>query len=154
MNTAPNETSPWVMSGNHIVKLTIDGKVHEQSITIKMDPRVKTSADELKLQHDLSLQCYMGRIESMKALEEISSYRSSIKNSADFSNKDNALKNLEVTPQGSTAPSFGRLNNGFESAFNALQESDMPPTTQMINAVKELNQQLIVLKKKWETLRK
>jgi photosystem II stability/assembly factor-like uncharacterized protein len=154
MNTAPNETSPWVMSGNHIVKLTIDGKVHEQSITIKMDPRVKTPAAELKLQHDLSLQCYMGRIESMKALEEISSYRSSIKNSADFSNKDNALKNLEVTPQGSTAPSFGRLNNGFESAFNALQESDMPPTTQMINAVKELNQQLIVLKKKWETLRK
>lgn len=154
MNTAPNETSPWVMSGNYIVRLTIDGKVHEQLITIKMDPRVKTSAAELKLQHDLSLQCYMGRIESMKALEEISGYRSSIKNSAEFSKKDNMLKNLEATPQGSTDPSFGRLNNGFESAFNALQESDMPPTTQMINAVKELNQQLTVLKKKWETLRK
>jgi hypothetical protein len=46
------------------------------------------------------------------------------------------------------------LNNGFASVFNALQDSDMPPTTQMINAVKELNQQMIVLKKKWEELKK
>jgi len=46
------------------------------------------------------------------------------------------------------------LNGGFASVFGALQDSDMPPTTQMTTAVKELNQQMIVLKKKWDGLKK
>ena len=64
------------------------------------------------------------------------------------------MAELESTPQGSIEPSFGRLNSGFASVFNALQDSDMPPTTQMINAAKELNQQMVNLKKKWEDLKK
>ena len=123
-----------------------------------MDPRVKTSTATLQQQHDLSLQCYNSREECMKILEDIRSYRSNLKNQ--FSNadelnkKDKLARELENTPQGSTEPSFGRLNGGFASVFGALQDSDTPPTTQMINAVKELNQQMSVLKKKWEDLKK
>ncbi len=42
-NTAPEETSPWVMPGNYKARLTVDGKTYEHSFSIKMDPRVKTS---------------------------------------------------------------------------------------------------------------
>jgi photosystem II stability/assembly factor-like uncharacterized protein len=154
MNTAPNETSPWIMPGTYMAQLTIDGKIHRQSFTVKMDPRIKTSTTALQTQHDLSLQCYNGRKDCMRILAEISAYRSSIKNSADFNKKENVLLALETTPQGSNEPSFGRVNNGFASAFNALQDSDMPPTVQMINAVKELQLQLAMLKKKWDTIRK
>ena len=117
-----------------------------------MDPRVKTSSKDLQLQHDLSLKCYEGRKECMKILEEIRSYRSLHKGR--ITKKDNEVAELESTPQGSIEPSFGRLNSGFASVFNALQDSDMPPTTQMINAVRELNQQMVDLKKKWEDLKK
>jgi len=163
MNTAPDQTSPWIMPGNYIVRLTIDGKVHEQTFTIKMDPRVKTSQVSLQQQHDLSLECYNGRKECMKILEEIRLYRSQLKSQLtalspttvdELNKKDKAARELESTPFGSTEPSFGRLNGGFTSVFGALQDSDMPPTTQMINAVKELNQQMIVLKKKWAELKK
>ena len=68
--------------------------------------------------------------------------------------KDGEAKELEATPQGSTSPSFGRLNNGFAAVFNVLQDSGWPPTTQMINAVKELQQQLNALRVKWEELKK
>jgi hypothetical protein len=157
-NTEPNQTSPWVMPGTYTATLTTDGKVYTQSLTIKMDPRVKTSPTGLQQQHDLSFECYKGRKECMEILNDIRLFRSNIKsqitNADELNKKDKAARELEATPQGSTEPSFGRLNSGFASVFNVLQDSDMPPTTQMINAVKELNQQMIVLKKKWEDLKK
>ncbi|MEO6254508.1 MAG: hypothetical protein ABIO79_14440, partial [Ferruginibacter sp.] len=58
MNTAPDPTSPWVMPGNYTARLTVDGKVFTQILTVKMDPRVKTNIKDLAVQHDLSLICY------------------------------------------------------------------------------------------------
>lgn len=163
MNTEPNQTAPLVMPGSYIARLTVDGKVYLQTFTVTMDPRVKASLPNLQLQYDLSLKCYESRKECMKILEEIRSYRSAIRGKLtnaspavadELNKKDKLARELEATPQGSTEPSFGRLNSGFASVFGALQDSDMPPTTQMINAAKELNQQMIVLKKKWEDLKK
>ncbi len=140
MNTAPNPTAPWVMPGNYTIRLTIDGKVHEQSLTIKMDPRVKTSLKDLQIQYDLSLQCYNGRKECMKILDDIRLFRSGLKNkitnSDELNKKDKTAGELENTQQGSTEPSFGRLNAGYASVFNILQDSEMPPTSQMVNCSK------------------
>src|SRR5215203_583900 len=163
MNTAPDQTSPWVMPGTYTAQLTVDGKVYTQTFTIKMDPRVKSPATSLQQQHDLSLQCYNGRKECMHVVEDIRLYRLQLKgqltNAApavadELNKKDKTARELESSPFGSTEASFGRLNSGFASVFGALQDSDMPPTTQMINAVKELNQQMTTLKKKWENLKK
>ena len=100
----------------------------------------------------------MGRKECMSILDGIRLYRLNLKNQIsnvnELNKKDKIARELENTPQGSTELSFGRLNGGFASVFGALQDSDTPPTTQMINAVKELTQQMIVLKKKWEELKK
>jgi photosystem II stability/assembly factor-like uncharacterized protein len=152
-NTEPNQTAPWVMPGNYTVRLTIDGKVHEQLITIKMDPRVKTLAKDIQLQYNLSLQCYNARKECMKILDEIRIYRA--KSAGDQNTpsiKEIAL--IESSPQGSTEPSFSRLNNTFASLLNVLQDSDMPPTTQMIADVKAAVKSFTVLKMKWEELKK
>jgi len=158
MNTAPDQNAPWVMPGSYWARLAVDGKVYVQTFTIVMDPRVKTSLANLKSQYDLSLQCYEARKECMKILEEIRSYRSSLKNQIsnpdELDKKDKEAAAIELTPQGSNDWSYARLNSSFASVFNALQDSDMPPTTQMINAVKALNQQMTVLKKKWEALKK
>ncbi len=63
-NTGPAATSPWVLPGNYIVKLTVNGKTVSQSFTIKMDPRVKTSMADLQKQFTLSMTCYEGRIKA------------------------------------------------------------------------------------------
>ena len=63
-NTAPAATSPWVLPGNYIVKLTVNGKTVSQPFTIKMDPRVKTSLADLQKQFTLSMICYEGRIKA------------------------------------------------------------------------------------------
>jgi hypothetical protein len=77
-----------------------------------MDPRVKTSAKDLQLQLDLSLKCYSNIKKCMAALKGLDD------------NSENAK-------------ALSRYINNFSALHNMLQDSDWPPTTQMINAVKE-----------------
>jgi photosystem II stability/assembly factor-like uncharacterized protein len=119
-NTAPNETSPWVMPGNYKVKLIVDGQPQEAPLTIKMDPRVKTPVLDLQSQHDLSVQAYESRKEIMKLM-------------------------AGVKP-GELQASLGRLAGTFAGVFSALQDSDSAPTTQAKNALKEAKANLEKLK--------
>ena len=149
-NTAPAETSPWVMPGTYTVQLNIDGKIFSQQLTVGMDPRVKTSVADLQKQHDLSLQCYEGRKKCIDVLSEIKEYKTTF--ATQDSAKTRQLTELESSQQGSQAPSFGRLNGNFAALQNILQETEMPPTTQTIAAVKEAQKQLTDLLKKWNEL--
>lgn len=137
MNTAPEPTAPWVMPGNYIIRLTVDGKTMEKEITVRMDPRVKTPFSDLQWQHDLSLSCYQKRKAGMDLLKMISEYRARIH--PDLSNADAPAKELEETIQ--------RLIGGFSGLFSSLQDSDWPPTSTMVNAVADLEKQ-------WEAMLK
>jgi photosystem II stability/assembly factor-like uncharacterized protein len=152
-NTVPDETSPWVMPGTYTVKLTVDGKAFAQPLVVRMDPRVKTSTADLQKQHDLSLICYEGRKKCMDVLNEIRTYRATLKGQDTLNKKNQQVVALEVTSQGSDAPSFERLNNSFASLQNVLQETDMRPTTQTIKAVADAQKQLNDLLKKWNEIR-
>ena len=41
---------PWVVPGEYTVRLTVDGKSYTQSLTVKLDPRVKVTPGELEAQ--------------------------------------------------------------------------------------------------------
>jgi photosystem II stability/assembly factor-like uncharacterized protein len=162
MNTAAEPTSPLVLPGMYTLKLTVDGKVYEQALEIKMDPRVKTPAPSLKQQHDLSLLCYEGRKKCMTLLEEVHRFRAMLQSnltSAEIrvAEKLGPLEKeagvLENTLPGSETPGFDRLQNNFTSLFNNLQDNDWPPTTQTITAVQAAQQQLEKLLTKWNELK-
>ncbi len=57
-NTPSGPKGPFVHPGKYKVRLTIDGNVQEQEITIRLDPRVIFSEGDIKLQTDNSLACY------------------------------------------------------------------------------------------------
>ena len=159
-NTAPGETSPWVMPGNYTVKLTVDGKTFTQTIPVRMDPRVKTTLPDLQRQHDLSLIAYEGRKKTMAILTEIRNQRASLrqqiagKDSAStksFRDLDFMLAKLESN-QDANDPGFTQLNSQFASLMNIFQEADVAPTTQAVMAVNEIQKQLGSLLKKWEQM--
>jgi hypothetical protein len=110
-NTAPDPTSPWVMPGTYTARLTVDGKTYNQTFTIKMDPRVKTNMKDLQLQHDLSLTCY------------------------NYIKK--CMNDLKATNDNDKLAALRRSLGSFSALQNVLQDGDWPPTTQMINGVKE-----------------
>jgi photosystem II stability/assembly factor-like uncharacterized protein len=150
-NTAPQPTSPWVLPGIYVVKLSFDSRTHTQPLTVKMDPRVKTGITTLEQQLNLSLVCYEGRKKCMNALEEIRKQK--IASAPQDSAKIRQLNELENTPQGSQAPSFGRLNDNFVTLQNILQESEMPPTWQTVHAVAETQKQFNDILRKWHELK-
>ena len=92
-NTPPDATAPWVMPGTYKIRLTVDGQMQEQPITITMDPRVKTSTVQWQRQHDLSMICYEGRKKSMNKFPAI--YQK-------FTGLFNILENTEMTPTSQT----------------------------------------------------
>ena len=135
-NTAPDATSPWAMTGNYTVKLTVNGKTYSQNFTLKIDPRVNTTPEKLKEQHDLSNICYEGRQKAMGILEEIKAIK----------DKSKEISELEG--------SLNKTNNAFASAFNILHDSDFPATSQTVSAVNEAKKTLGDLMGIWGKLKK
>ena len=129
MNTAPDVTSPFAMPGNYTLRLTVDGKQTSQPLTIKMDPRVKTNVNDLQTQHDVSVMCYNNAKKCIDALKEIE-----IK-------KDTSLATFEKE--------FPKYQNTFITILSVLQESDMPPTTQMITDAKKAEMDFEIVWGKW-----
>jgi photosystem II stability/assembly factor-like uncharacterized protein len=58
--TYTSVNSPWALPGNYTVRLTADGKSYTQPITLKLDPRVKTSAAGLTQLATLTREMYDG----------------------------------------------------------------------------------------------
>jgi hypothetical protein len=57
-STSIGPVGPFVHPGKYTVRLTVDGKVSEQSIQVRLDPRTSISAEGVKQQTDLSMLCY------------------------------------------------------------------------------------------------
>ena len=112
MNTAPDATAPWVMPGEYSVLLTVGKHSFASIITVKMDPRIKTTTIGLQLQHELSLMCY-NNIQQCTRM----------------------IKGLDVATE--KARSLIKFSSQFSAVHNALQDSDWPPTSQMISTAKK-----------------
>ena len=138
MNTAPNETSPWVVPGIYTAKLTADGKSYSQSFEIKMDPRVKASTEDLAVIRNLVYLSYDGRKRCMEVLAKITSLHEQIKNilpkasvplAKQLNKLDSTLTLLENPLPGNANRGFNKINNDFSGIFNVVNDSEMPPTT-------------------------
>jgi photosystem II stability/assembly factor-like uncharacterized protein len=151
MNTVPEPTSPWVLPGVYTIQFIVDGQPRgTQDLVVKMDPRVKTSLKDLQLQHDLSLQAYNSRKQIMQINDEINS----IKTGTGDKIIVDSLNRLQDGERGSRQASLNQLNGTFASLFNLLQESDRPPTTQVISAMKNAQADLQTLLGKWSEMKK
>ena len=151
-NTAPVATSPWVMPGTYTLKLTVNGKVYTQKITVRMDPRVKTPLPALQQQHDLAVQACKGRESAMAAFDQIHALRAKLAKSLSAGSTATGLQELDTKlaalegagrrgGRGAAAPtangpkSYSQLLNDFAGLFTVLEEADLAPTTQAIEGL-------------------
>jgi len=114
-NTKCEPEGPWVMPGAYTARLTVDGSTQSQTFTVRMDPRVRTSAAAIKLQHDLSLALYDAMMEATTLAVEA---------------RAKGLTEL-AGPDG-----FGGVAAAHQAVLSALQGSDMAPTEAMLAAAK------------------
>jgi len=155
-NTAPSASSPWVQPGVYTVKLGANGKTYTQTLTVRMDPRVKTPAAALALQHSLAMEAYTGRQDAMKAIEKLHRLRAGIASALPSASGDRltALQQLDTRAaalegnarRGRGAPaaaadngpkSYSQLQNDYAGCFGILEEADMEPTVQVQTSLRE-----------------
>jgi N-acyl-D-aspartate/D-glutamate deacylase/photosystem II stability/assembly factor-like uncharacterized protein len=154
---------PAVLPGTYTVKLTADGKSQSQPMTVKIDPRVKTDAAGLEQQFRLSMEAYRGMEQTFDTVEQIRKYREQNKGNAELDKKLAAIAgegrgdaSSPGLPGGTIDlrdPNLTRLNNGFSSLLEHLQNADLPPTEPMILAATELHNALTKLMSDWNQLK-
>ena len=109
-NTPKAPQWPWALPGVYTVRLTTGGKTQTQALTVKMDPRVKASTADLQRQFDLSQDL-------VAALDRA----------------DEALRAL-----GDKGPkSVSQLQGQLAQLYDAVQEVDAVPTTQVAAAIQD-----------------
>ncbi len=172
-DTAPAPGSPWVMPGQYTARLTVGGRSYTQPLTVKMDPRVKTSMQDLTRQFTFSKQMYDGALQAQLVLQQLSSARTQVKSlqaraghgpaAEALSTFDRKAAVLEGPVGGGrfggafgpgsrdTLAGIGRL---LRSMMAQLQAADAAPTTRQTAAASDTLQVLTDVVAKWDSLRK
>ena len=171
-NTAPEATSPWALPGGYTVRLTANGKTWSQPLTIRMDPRVKTSPAILQQQFTLSMEAYEGRKRTMEGYNHVQALRAAIaatmpKVSGDLATALHELDGKAAMLAGQPrrgrggAPAaageqkpFSQLQNDYAGLFGILEGADLAPTMQVQTALQAVQSNTRVTQSLWESLQK
>lgn len=108
----------WALPASYTVRLTVDGQAQTQPLVVKMDPRVKASAADLRVQYETSRAIDAAMRRSADALREIRA----------TTPKTAALTELEQRIARASGP-LGQL-------FGAVEMSDSAPTPVVMAAWK------------------
>ena len=158
---------PTVLPGTYSVRLTVDGKTSTAPLTIKMDPRVKTSAAALqkKFQAETRLASLMtetaqGLLQggSIRAqLEKLSApANSSTKVSIGAFQKE--LTDLLGAPGGFLAPplqevTLSRVNGQASTLYEQVWQADAEPTSAQMEVLATIEHDSTDVLKRWNDLK-
>src|SRR5258705_11257929 len=163
-------SGPLVLPGNYQARLTVGAKNFTAPLGVIMDPRVKTSAEDLRKQFDLRLKMCDRQDEMNKAILAIRDLRGQLESlekrlgtnepakplvtaSTDLRKKISAIEEelIQVNSKASedelNYPT--KLNSKLGYLQNAVDSADAQPTEAELGVYAELDQQLETQLAKW-----
>src|SRR5579862_1132507 len=152
---------PTVLPGTYSVRLTVDGKSSTAPITIKMDPRVKTSAAGLQKKFQAETRLASLMTDSAQALLQGGSIRSQLeKVSANASTKEavetfqKKLTALLGAAGGFFAPpsqevTLGRVNGQAGTLYMQVWQADAEPTSAQLEGLSATERDSAEVMKRW-----
>jgi photosystem II stability/assembly factor-like uncharacterized protein len=135
MNTPATPLGTMAAPGKYSVRLTVDGKAQTQPLVVKMDPRVKATAADLKLQYDTSRAIDASLRRTAAALTDM---RASTIKSAAFSDLQQRLNRARGT--------LGQL-------FDAVESADAAPMPVVLDAWKATSAAVDAALVEWEKMK-
>ncbi|MBO3697697.1 sialidase family protein [Roseivirga sp. E12] len=156
-STPSGPHGPLVNPGTYRVRLTVDGKVSESPLTIRMDPRVVISQKALNVQHDLSMECYLAYHELQDIVEEIdamanpSNGQMAFRGNGSVGDPDTMYGSIRATPI--ERETLVSLQNKLLFLHNVIQAADVMPTTQVIEGVEALIASVEGMKLRWAKMK-
>jgi len=160
-----------VLPGKYRVKLTVGNQTYTQDLEIRMDPRVKTSPEDLQRRFDLDRKIADALHRDHEALEQARDLHSQLKAAAAKNPKPALAKSIQsleakvaaiegteggygmrylTTPEGR---SLARLNSAYGTILEQLDTADAAPTTQQEAMFKELEKALAEQLAAWNEIK-
>jgi hypothetical protein len=166
-DTPASNEAPWVNPGTYTAKLTVNGKSYTQPLTVKMDPRVKTSSADLTQQFTLSKQLYDDILVASKCIEEAAALRKKIDSGAKTDASDALDKKIAAIAGGGGggrggggrfAPGGGpdtlaSVQGALSNLLRLAQGADVAPTPQVVAAAEDRRKALASLLERWRALK-
>jgi hypothetical protein len=148
-----------VLPGSYSVVLTADGKTDRQTLTVKLDPRIHTSAADLKVLHDAQTETAHTLDQVARADMAGHSIRDQITD-AGMASVASELKpfiaQLKVLLEGSEegaashSPGLDEVNDEAGQIYAELQQADRLPTAALVAASKKTEEEGKELESKWD----
>ena len=134
-NTPRTPVGSWALPATYTARLTVDGKSLSQPLVVKMDPRVKATAAELKLQYDTSraMDAALSRVAA--ALRDVRGLK---------------LKTAQVTEM---EQRLVRVSAPLGQLFGAIEAADAAPMPVVMEAWKEASTTLQAALAEWEKMK-
>ena len=157
---------PNALPGSYNVRLTVDGKSSSAPLTVKMDPRVKTSSAglEKKFQAETRLAALMS--ETSQAVLQAGSIRTQLeKNKAESGDVKSAIADFQKkltallgAPGGFFAPpssdvTLSRVSGEVSALYQSVWQADAEPTSAQMAAAEKAEQESSGVLARWRELK-
>ncbi len=161
------------LPGTYTVKLTVSGQSYNQPLTLKMDPRINTSAAELQKQFDAATEVSRRQAEISEAqrgmnqlLSQARKLHSQVHDNASLVSSLDALVTKAEDVAGAPPAHFGMipskptiehadletLSRKLAKIFSAINDGDAAPTEDAMKAFSTAKTDLLAVMAKWNAL--
>jgi hypothetical protein len=152
---------PMVVPGQYEVRLTVDGFTYRQNLTVKLDPRLTNSTDELQQQLHLAQKIIAGMSATYQGYNQAAGLHaelSTLLKSAKSPEVLAAVQALDTKVQGLTdgagpPAGLGPLNRDLTRLLIAVDQSDNAPASSLIETFGGMCQDTRAALARWGELR-
>ena len=178
MDTPSEPQGPAVMPGQYTVKLSAGGETYTQTLTVKLDPRVKILPLSLAKQFSLSMKMYEGQRQAQDTIAEIRKLTEELKTLHDKAGQGALADAITALSQKATAiagaggggrfgggggggrgqrqaagPTLASVSGELIQSMETLQGADAAPTSQAAAAAEDAQKSLDELLERWDELK-
>jgi hypothetical protein len=129
-DTPREPRGPWAVPGAYTVRLTVDGRTLTQPLRLKMDPRVKTSPEDLRIQLERSLDVAREMARTRDGIERVKAERA------------RAVAGPAAEALSARATTLAGLGARLLTLYEVLQEADAAPTPAALETAEILRGQV------------
>jgi len=148
---------PQALPGSYQIRLMVDGKTYTQPLKLTMDPRVKTTPQDLEKQFSLELKLVQALRQANQTVEDIHAAAQAGKISTEDEKKLAGARRRrgEAEPQGGPQqPAFAQVIGNLAQLIVTVDSADAAPTTQAMQAAEKTLAQAQALTHQWEALKR
>jgi hypothetical protein len=159
---------PLVLPGEYTVRLTANGQSYRAPLTVKMDPRVRTSVADLQKQLARETQLVSAMAEGARAVSQARSVREQMEELAksakapvadSIETLEKAISVLLSAAPGSTAtdsqkPALVAADKTVNALYKEVEKADAAPTVAQTEAFAKAKNELSLGVKSWDDMKR